>query len=46
MYDIVLIQLGPNTPEGSIAKYGKANLSERAIGDRITLKGCEPNLVC
>jgi len=46
MYDIVLIQLGPNILEGKIAKSGQADLSERAMDNCILPKGCEANLVC
>ena len=46
MHNIVLIQLGLNILEGNIAKSGQADLCEGAIGDRITQKGCETNLVC
>jgi len=46
MYDIVLIQLGLNILQGNIAKSDQADLRERAIGDRITSKGCKTNLVC
>ena len=46
MHDIFLIQFGLNIVEGNITESGQADLSERAIGDRITSKGCETNLVC
>jgi len=45
MHDIVLVQLGLNILEGSIAKSSQADLREGAISDRITPKLCETNLV-
>ena len=39
MHDIVLVELGLNIIEGNITKPGQADLSERAVDDRIVSKG-------
>lgn len=44
--DIVLIQVGPDDPEGNATKFGQSDLSKTVIGTSITLKECKTNLVC
>ena len=46
MHDIVFVQLRLDVLERDIAKSGQPDLNERGIGDYITSRWSETNLVC